>query len=88
MGKRREAATQGREANRSSQTIARRQRGRLSRTFAAIIAASALALFGLTSLSEIALQPRTPASALVSVDPASATQLCGRSLDWIEIVEA
>jgi hypothetical protein len=42
----------------------------------------------LTSLSEIALQPRSPAGQLVSVDPTQARQLCGRSLDWIEIVEA
>jgi MFS family permease len=40
----------------------------------------------LTSLNAIALEPQTPASELISVAPRQATQLCGRPLDWIEIV--
>ena len=39
-----------------------------------------------TSLSAITLQPQSPPSELVSVSPAQATQLCGRPLDWIELV--
>ena len=39
-----------------------------------------------TSLAVIALQPKTPASELISVAPQQATRLCGRPLDWIEIV--
>src|SRR4029077_11802801 len=41
---------------------------------------------GLTSLQAIVLQPRTPRSALVRVAPGQASALCGRSLDWIEVV--
>jgi len=41
----------------------------------------------LTSLSAIALEPREePTSELISVAPRQAAQLCGRSLDWIELV--
>jgi hypothetical protein len=41
----------------------------------------------LTSLSEIALEPRqSPSSELISVEPRQAARLCGRELDWIEIV--
>ncbi|MGA2321922.1 MAG: hypothetical protein ABSG95_14500 [Solirubrobacteraceae bacterium] len=41
----------------------------------------------LTSLSAIALVPRqSPASELISVGPRQAAQLCGRPLDWIEVV--
>jgi hypothetical protein len=40
----------------------------------------------LTSLSAIALQPRSPASKEIEVAPRQAARLCGRSLDWIEIV--
>jgi hypothetical protein len=40
-----------------------------------------------TSLSAIGLQPRqSPASELMSVPPRQAAQLCGRPLDWIELV--
>jgi len=39
-----------------------------------------------TSLAAITLQPESPPSELISVPPAQATQLCGRPLDWIEIV--
>ncbi len=39
-----------------------------------------------TSLSEIVLQPQEPPSELIEVGPQQATQLCGRSLDWIELV--
>jgi hypothetical protein len=42
-----------------------------------------------TYLTAIALEPReSPASELVSVDPRQATQLCGRPLDWIELVKS
>jgi hypothetical protein len=37
-------------------------------------------------LNAIALQPRSPASKLIEVSPRQATELCGRPLDWIEIV--
>ncbi len=41
----------------------------------------------LTVLSAIALEPRqSPSSELMSVQPRDAAQLCGRPLDWIEIV--
>src|SRR5439155_642106 len=40
----------------------------------------------LTSLSAIALQPQSPASELISVPPRQAVRLCGRPLDWIELV--
>jgi hypothetical protein len=39
-----------------------------------------------TSLSAIALQPQRPPSELISVSPSQAAQLCGRPLDWIELV--
>jgi hypothetical protein len=39
-----------------------------------------------TVLSAIALQPRSPASELIEVAPRQASELCGRPLDWIEIV--
>jgi hypothetical protein len=39
-----------------------------------------------TFLSAIVLQPHSPASELISVSPRQATQLCGRPLDWIELV--
>jgi hypothetical protein len=40
----------------------------------------------LTSLSAIALEPKSPASELIEVAPRQASRLCGRQLDWIEIV--
>jgi hypothetical protein len=40
-----------------------------------------------TSLAAISLQPlRRPSAQLLSVTPAQARSLCGRSLDWIELV--
>jgi hypothetical protein len=39
-----------------------------------------------TFLTAIALQPQSPRSELISVSPRQATRLCGRSLDWIELV--
>ncbi|MGH2833204.1 MAG: hypothetical protein ACRDK2_10565 [Solirubrobacteraceae bacterium] len=39
-----------------------------------------------TSLSSIILQPKSPAGELISVAPGQATRLCGRPLDWIEVV--
>jgi len=39
-----------------------------------------------TSLSAIALQPQSPRSELIDVAPRQAATLCGRPLDWIEIV--
>ncbi len=40
-----------------------------------------------TILSEIVLQPMdTPATRMITVDPSAARTLCGRSLDWVEIV--
>jgi hypothetical protein len=39
-----------------------------------------------SSLSEIALQPLDSPSQMITVKPAQASELCGRSLDWIEIV--
>jgi hypothetical protein len=39
-----------------------------------------------TSLSGITLQRRSPASELITVSPAQAVRLCGRPLDWIELV--
>jgi hypothetical protein len=39
-----------------------------------------------TTLGAIALQPQDSRDALISVAASEATQLCGRSLDWIEIV--
>jgi hypothetical protein len=40
----------------------------------------------LTSLSAIMLQPHTPAGELLSLPPRQAVRLCGRPLDWIELV--
>ena len=41
----------------------------------------------LTSLTAIALEPlQSPSSEMLSVVPSQASRLCGRSLDWIEIV--
>jgi hypothetical protein len=40
----------------------------------------------LTSLDAIALQPQSPPSKLIEVSPRHAVELCGRPLDWIEIV--
>jgi hypothetical protein len=40
----------------------------------------------LTSLSAITLQPQTPPSELLSIPPRQAVRLCGRPLDWIELV--
>jgi len=40
-----------------------------------------------TTLQEIALQPlQTPREQMLSVAPQQATALCGRPLDWIEVV--
>jgi hypothetical protein len=39
-----------------------------------------------TTLSAIALQPTSPPSQMIEVAPRQAAQLCGRSLDWIELV--
>jgi len=40
-----------------------------------------------TSLSAIVLQPRQyPRSELISVAPAEVARLCGRPLDWVELV--
>jgi hypothetical protein len=41
---------------------------------------------GFTSLSAIVLEPSAPASEMVSVSARGARNLCGRPLDWIEIV--
>ncbi len=40
----------------------------------------------LTFLSAIALEPQSPPSELIEVAPRQAARLCGRPLDWIEIV--
>jgi hypothetical protein len=40
----------------------------------------------LTSLAEIALEPQSPNSELLTVAPQQAGLLCGRPLDWIELV--
>jgi len=40
----------------------------------------------LTSLFAISLQPQQISTNEISVEPAQATGLCGRPLDWIEIV--
>lgn len=40
----------------------------------------------LTSLSSITLVPEGPMGEMVSIAPAQAETLCGRTLDWIEIV--
>jgi hypothetical protein len=39
-----------------------------------------------TSLAAITLQPQSPASELITVAPRQAARLCGRPLDWIELV--
>jgi hypothetical protein len=40
-----------------------------------------------TSLNAIALEPRQrPTREMISVAPQQAAQLCGRPLDWIELV--
>jgi hypothetical protein len=39
-----------------------------------------------TSLAAITLQPQKPASELITVAPQQAARLCGRPLDWIELV--
>ncbi len=39
-----------------------------------------------TVLSAIALQPQNPPSELIEVGPRQAARLCGRPLDWIELV--
>jgi hypothetical protein len=41
---------------------------------------------GLTSLSAIALVPKSPPSELIGASPSQAAALCGRPLDWIELV--
>jgi hypothetical protein len=40
---------------------------------------------GLTSLSAVALEPRSPRSELIEVSPQRSATLCGRSLDWVEL---
>jgi hypothetical protein len=40
----------------------------------------------LTSFSAITLEPDAPASELIAVAPREAARLCGRPLDWIELV--
>ena len=40
----------------------------------------------LTTLAAITLQPQSPPSRLLEVAPSQATRLCGRPLDWIELV--
>jgi hypothetical protein len=39
-----------------------------------------------TYLSAIALEPQSPPSELIVVSPRQATRLCGRPLNWIELV--
>jgi hypothetical protein len=39
-----------------------------------------------TSISAIALQPLSPPSEMISLAPSQAEALCGRPVDWIEIV--
>jgi hypothetical protein len=39
-----------------------------------------------TSLAAITLQRQSPASELIAVAPQQAARLCGRPLDWIELV--
>jgi hypothetical protein len=43
---------------------------------------------GFTSISSILLQPQSPPGHLIEVDPSQAERLCGRPLDWIEVVSA
>jgi hypothetical protein len=40
----------------------------------------------LTSLNAITLEPQSPSSELIGVTPGQAARLCGRPLDWIELV--
>jgi hypothetical protein len=40
----------------------------------------------LTTISAITLQPQTPRSELIEVAPQQYSRLCGRTLDWIELV--
>jgi len=47
---------------------------------------SGVAREGFTTLAAIALQPQSPAGKLIEVAPRSAAQLCGRPLEWIELV--
>ncbi|HEX4466643.1 MAG TPA: hypothetical protein VH025_05610 [Solirubrobacteraceae bacterium] len=42
----------------------------------------------LTSLSEIALAPLSPAPQMLTVAPGEARSLCGRELDWIELTRS
>jgi hypothetical protein len=41
-----------------------------------------------TTLTTIALQPQRPPSGMIAVPPRQAARLCGRPLDWIELVRA
>jgi hypothetical protein len=41
----------------------------------------------LTSVSSIVLSPKEPPGDLIEVAPPEATRLCGRPLDWIEVVQ-
>jgi hypothetical protein len=41
-----------------------------------------------TSLTAIALQPTSPPGELIEVSPRQAARLCGRPLDWIELVSS
>jgi hypothetical protein len=42
----------------------------------------------LTSISAITLQPQMPAGELIEVAPQQYSRLCGRTLDWIELVRS
>jgi hypothetical protein len=42
--------------------------------------------YELSSLASITLQPKIPASEMITVAPRQAASLCGRPLDWIELV--
>jgi hypothetical protein len=42
----------------------------------------------LTSISAITLEPQSPASELIQVAPDQYSRLCGRTLDWIELVRS
>jgi len=42
----------------------------------------------LTSISAITLQPQMPAGELIEVSPQRYSRLCGRTLDWIELVRS
>ena len=41
-----------------------------------------------TTISAITLEPQRPASELIDVAPAQYSRLCGRTLDWIELVRS